>query len=298
MLDGMGGSILLACLGLGLAWIAGAVALQTPGARELREDVQRSEILKRLNAALPPSGPILNALARFDPLPQISGPAPDVRPPDREDRARSRDPRGSGQRRARAGNCVRSGRAGLRLGGPRRHGRDERARRRRPGRHHDSARGRWGPPRRRRRLVRRRERPGASSLVGHLRYACAPAGDDPDSGTSAAILGFPENGGYDVQPGALRRHRDRQHAGRLRARPRAADDHHAARTRAPRQLWRADGGRRRRVVTTIFASASSGEGREGFGVPTGSCATRSVRRRAPLTQDPASAEASIRSPSC
>src|SRR5687767_14071681 len=81
LLDGLGGSLLLSCLALGLAWVAGAVALQTPGARELREDVQRSEILKRLNSALPPSGPILNALARFDPLPQITGPAPDVRPP-------------------------------------------------------------------------------------------------------------------------------------------------------------------------------------------------------------------------
>src|SRR3712207_9135848 len=53
---------------LGLAWLFGAVALHTPGARELRRDIQRSEILSRLNDALPPSGPILNALARFDPF--------------------------------------------------------------------------------------------------------------------------------------------------------------------------------------------------------------------------------------
>ena len=81
MLDGIGGAVLLGCLALGIAWIAGAVALHTPGARELREDVQQSEILQRLNAALPPSGPILHALARFDPLPEISGPAPNVPPP-------------------------------------------------------------------------------------------------------------------------------------------------------------------------------------------------------------------------
>jgi hypothetical protein len=79
--DGVGGAVLVACLGLFLAWIVGAVALQTPGARELREPIQRSEILQRLNAALPPSGPILRALARFDPFPSIQGPAVNVPPP-------------------------------------------------------------------------------------------------------------------------------------------------------------------------------------------------------------------------
>ena len=80
-LDGLGGAALVGCLGLGIAWIGGAVALQTPGARELREPVQRSLILSELNEILPPSGPIIKALARFDPFPSISGPVPDVRPP-------------------------------------------------------------------------------------------------------------------------------------------------------------------------------------------------------------------------
>ena len=31
LLDGLGGALLLGALGLGLAWIGGAVALQTPG---------------------------------------------------------------------------------------------------------------------------------------------------------------------------------------------------------------------------------------------------------------------------
>ena len=81
LLDGLGGAVLIACLGLGIAWVLGAVALQTPGARELRRDIQRSKILRALNATLPPSGPILNALARFDPLPEVEGPAPDVARP-------------------------------------------------------------------------------------------------------------------------------------------------------------------------------------------------------------------------
>src|ERR671934_2495681 len=81
--DGIGGALLVAALGLGLAWIAGAVALQTPGARKFRKDIQRSFILSKLNEALPPSGPILNALSRADPFPKVRGPQADVPPPSR-----------------------------------------------------------------------------------------------------------------------------------------------------------------------------------------------------------------------
>jgi len=57
------------------------VALHAPGAGELRRDVQRSLILGELNDLLPPSGPILNALNRVDPRPSISGPSASVGPP-------------------------------------------------------------------------------------------------------------------------------------------------------------------------------------------------------------------------
>jgi uncharacterized membrane protein required for colicin V production len=80
-LDGFLGALLSVAIALGLAWIVGAVALQTPGVRELRRDIQRSEILQRLNAVLPPSGSVLNALARFDPFPHIDGPEADVPAP-------------------------------------------------------------------------------------------------------------------------------------------------------------------------------------------------------------------------
>jgi uncharacterized membrane protein required for colicin V production len=83
VVDGIGGALLIATLGLALVWIAGAVALQTPGAHDLRTDIQRSAILSKLNEALPPSGPILNALARVDPFPRIEGPEADVPPPNR-----------------------------------------------------------------------------------------------------------------------------------------------------------------------------------------------------------------------
>ena len=80
-LDGAGGAILIGALALGLAWVFGAVALHAPGATQLREDVQRSLILRNLNGILPPSGPILNALNRVDPAPQVAGPPTPVGPP-------------------------------------------------------------------------------------------------------------------------------------------------------------------------------------------------------------------------
>ena len=81
LLDGLLGAVLGAALGLGIVWIAAAVAAQTPGDPSLRADVQHSQILGELNHLLPPSGPILDALARLDPLPQVAGPSPDVAPP-------------------------------------------------------------------------------------------------------------------------------------------------------------------------------------------------------------------------
>lgn len=81
VLDGIGGAALLGAMGLGLAWIAGAALLQAPQGKPVRHDVQRSRVLRALNDALPPSGPLLNALARFDPVPRIAGPEPKVGPP-------------------------------------------------------------------------------------------------------------------------------------------------------------------------------------------------------------------------
>jgi S1-C subfamily serine protease len=81
LLDGLFGAALGAALGLGIVWIVAAVAAQTPGAGRLRVDIQRSVILSELNQLLPPSGPILDALSRLDPLPQLAGPSPDVAAP-------------------------------------------------------------------------------------------------------------------------------------------------------------------------------------------------------------------------
>jgi S1-C subfamily serine protease len=96
LLDGALGALLSAAVGLGIVWIVAAVAAQVPTATTLRADIQRSAILRDLNGLLPPSGPILNALARLDPLPSIPGPLPSLAAPppriagDAEVRAASR----------------------------------------------------------------------------------------------------------------------------------------------------------------------------------------------------------------
>jgi S1-C subfamily serine protease len=81
VVDGLLGAVLTGAVGLGVVWILGAVALLAPEVRTVRADVQRSVILQRLNAALPPSGPFLNALARLDPFPRFNGPPVAVAPP-------------------------------------------------------------------------------------------------------------------------------------------------------------------------------------------------------------------------
>jgi S1-C subfamily serine protease len=82
VLDGVGGAALIAAAALGLAWVFGAVALHAPGTTDLRREVQQSTILQQLNQILPPSGPILHALNRVDPRQAISGPSAPVGPPD------------------------------------------------------------------------------------------------------------------------------------------------------------------------------------------------------------------------
>src|SRR4051794_1630140 len=79
--DGGLGAVLSAGVALGIVWLAGAVALQTPDLGSLRKEVQRSSVLRTLNDVLPPSGGILNALARFDPLPAFRGPQANVPAP-------------------------------------------------------------------------------------------------------------------------------------------------------------------------------------------------------------------------
>lgn len=81
LLDGALGAMLSAALGLAIAWILAAVVLQSTSTPQLRADIQHSAILSELNQLLPPTGPILHVLASLDPLPSIAGPLPGVSAP-------------------------------------------------------------------------------------------------------------------------------------------------------------------------------------------------------------------------
>jgi Trypsin-like peptidase domain/Colicin V production protein len=267
LLDGVGGAALVGCLGLGLAWLAGAVALQTPGARELREPVQRSAILRELNEILPPSGGIIKALARFDPFPRIEGPNPEVRAPD----ARIlRDPEVQAAGRSVVkvlGTACGLGVQGsgwiagdgvvvtnahvvagqddttVQIGGE--------------GPAHD-ADAIWFDPTNDLAVLHASGIRGAPSLRIDA---------DAPQGTSGAILGFPENGPYDVQPGRLGQTQtvttqDAYGRGPIRRTITALRGLvRSGNSGGP--MVDGDG----EVVTTVFAATLGDGGGSGFGVP-------------------------------
>jgi S1-C subfamily serine protease len=82
VVDGVGGALLLAALAMGIVWVLGAVALYAPGADSLRRDVQRSILLTEINEVMPPSGPLIQALHRIGPLPQIATSPGQIEAPD------------------------------------------------------------------------------------------------------------------------------------------------------------------------------------------------------------------------
>lgn len=81
LLDGIGGALLIAVVGLGLVWVIGVVAIYYPGANGLRKDVQRSYLLGGINRVMPPSGPLLKVLHRIDPVPRIASSPGGIAPP-------------------------------------------------------------------------------------------------------------------------------------------------------------------------------------------------------------------------
>jgi S1-C subfamily serine protease len=79
LVDTAGGLFVGALLGLAVAWLAAVVALAQPGLG-LRRDVQGSTVLPALMREVP-ADEVLNALARFDPLPVIPSIADRALPP-------------------------------------------------------------------------------------------------------------------------------------------------------------------------------------------------------------------------
>jgi hypothetical protein len=262
-LDGVLGAVLTACVGLGVVWVLGAVALGSGG--ELRRAVQRSYVLQRLNTVLPPTGGLLSTLKNLDPFPRIDGPEARVRAPspgivgDPEVDAAARSVvkvlgtacglgvEGSGWV---AGDGLVVTNAHVVAGQE-----DTRV------------------------LLEGRE-PGVDAeavafdprndvavlRVSELDAPALPLAASPRAGTSAAVLGFPRNGPYDERAGRLGETRDvvtQDAYGRGPVRRPITSLRGAVRSGNSGGPM-VDG--RGRVVTTIFAATTSGP-RGGYGVP-------------------------------
>jgi S1-C subfamily serine protease len=265
VLDGLLGAALSALVGLLLAWVFGAVALQTPGARELRGHVQGSAILSRVNDVLPPST-VLNALARFDPLPELAGPSPGVEAPQPEI---AEDP----DVEAAAAGVVRiTGTAcGLGVEGSgwvAREGLVVTNAHVVAGQDDTLVQVGGEGPRLQGTAVAFDPRNDVAVLrVDGLDAPALPIAREPGAGTAGAILGFPRNGPYDVR------------AARIGATRTVASQDAYGRGPVRREMTLIRGNIRSgnsggpvvdgrgRVLTTVFAATVGGGQRGGYGVP-------------------------------
>jgi uncharacterized membrane protein required for colicin V production len=204
LLDGALGALLGAALALGIVWILAAVAGQAPGQGQLRADIQRSAILRRLNQVLPPSGPVLNALSRLDPLPSITGPAPNVAsPPPRV--ARTPAVRSASRSVVRVDGTA----CGLAIEGSGWVAAPDLVVTNAhviAGEQDTSVQVGGRPPDLAARAVAFDPTHDVAVLeVSGLGLQALALAGEPASGTAGAILGYPENGPFDVEPGRIGR---------------------------------------------------------------------------------------------
>ncbi|MGI8585351.1 MAG: MarP family serine protease [Thermoleophilaceae bacterium] len=266
-LDGVAGAALLGAVAFLVAWIAGAAALLTPGAGEVRREIQRSEILQALNSELPPSGALLNALARFDPFPRLDAPRPDLAPPP-PGIARDADVEAAGASVVRvlgtacglsvqgsgwiAGDGIVVTNAHVVAGQD-----DTTVQIGGEGPTHDAEAIHYDP----------RNDLAILSSSGASGAPALELNDAADPGSPAAILGFPLDGGYDVQPGRVgetisARTQDAYGRGPIERRiTQLRGTVRSGNSGGPM----VDGSGR--VVTTIFAATVGDGGGAGYGVP-------------------------------
>jgi uncharacterized membrane protein required for colicin V production len=280
--DGALGAVLTACVGLGVVWVLGAVALGSGG--ELRQEVQRSWVLQRLNTVLPPTDGLLSTLKRLDPFPRIDGPEVRVQAP-------SQGIVGDPDVKAAARSVVKvlGSACGLGVEGSGWVARD--------GVVVTNAHVVAGQ--KDTRVLPQGQEPGLDAQaiafdprndVAVLRVVGlhAPAlslASDPRSGASAAVLGFPRNGPYDVRAGRLGETREvitQDAYGRGPVRRSITSLRGAVRSGNSGGPM-VDG--RGRVVTTVFAATTTGP-RGGYGVPNATVRRALDGANAPVSTGP------------
>ena len=280
--DGALGAALTACVGLLIAWVLGAIALRADP--DIRRDVQRSAILRELNALLPPTGPLLNTLQALDPFPEIDGPEARVPPPAG---SIARDPQVQAARVSVVKVLGTACGVGVEGSGwvaapgvvvTNAHvvaGQDDT------------------------RVLPEGEEPGLDAQaiafdptndvavlqVSGLDAPSLAIASDPKAGTSAAILGFPLNGPYDVRAGRLGQTREvtaQDAYGRGPVRRKIVSLRGAVRSGNSGGPM-VDG--RGQVVATIFAATTSGP-RGGYAVPNAIVRDTLAGAREPVSTGP------------
>jgi S1-C subfamily serine protease len=273
--DGMLGALLTACVGLGVAWVLGALALANGG--QARQEVQQSAILRRLNAVLPPSSGLIETLARLDPFPRIDGPEARVAPPT------ASIARASGVRSAAASVVKVLGSAcGLGIEGSGWVAAPDLVVTNAhvvAGQHDTRVLLRGRQPGQDARVVAFDPRNDVAILrVAHLNAPALAIVANPRSGTSAAILGFPGNGPFDVRAARLGQTREvitQDAYGRGPVRRSITSLRGAVRSgNSGGPMIDAHG----LVLATVFAATTSGP-RGGFGVPNAIVRATLVRAR-------------------
>lgn len=80
--DHLFGALLMAVVGLLLAWVAAAAAIGVPQLRPMRTQIFSSRIVTQLNSVMPDAKPVLGAISSYDPFPEFNGGRIDIAAPD------------------------------------------------------------------------------------------------------------------------------------------------------------------------------------------------------------------------
>jgi S1-C subfamily serine protease len=269
LLDSIGGLIVGGAIGLCLVWVAAAALLQVPGQHDLRSEVEQSRIVTRLDGIVSPNE-MFGQFARFSPFELISGPSIPAGGPPQPSIVYA-----PGVSRARLAVVrIHANACGLEVEGSGWAAKPHTvvtAAHVVAGATAITANGFPAVP-----LYIDRTQDVAVLGVAGLRSATLPLAD-PQSGDAVAIVGFPGDGGLDVEPGVVGDTGDVLTNGSLRRVTALAGLIRHGNSGGP--AVDASG----HVQATVFAAHVGGSIVGGYGVPDGPVRTALADARAPVS---------------